>query len=104
MTRLAPSRQDRFERLRRSVIDGDGRLDARKRRAAFDRQLDALPDELRAYVGKVHDHAYRITDGDVAALLAAGYSEDEVFELTAAAAVGAGISRLERAFRAMDGG
>ena len=104
MTRLVRPHQHRFERLRRCVIAGVGHLDARQRRAAFDRQLDALPGELRAYVGKVHDHAYRITDGDVEALLAAGYSEDEVFELTAAAAVGAGLSRLERACRAMGGG
>lgn len=103
MTRLARAQQHRFDRLRRAVIDGAGHLDAGQRRAAFHRQLDALPDEVRAYVGKVHDHAYRITDGDVEALLAAGYSEDEVFELTAAAAVGAGLSRLERARRAMGG-
>jgi hypothetical protein len=93
----------RFERLRQSVLTGPGRMDTAARQAAARRDLDALPEALRGYVGKVHDHAYRITDGDVEALLAAGYSEDQVFELTAASAVGAGLSRLERALQAMDG-
>ena len=93
----------RFDRLRERVLDGPGRLDAGLRRAVSGRALDDLPEALRDYVAKVHDHAYRVTDEDVAALLAAGYSEDEVFELTAAAAVGAGLARLERARRAMGG-
>jgi hypothetical protein len=101
--RLGRAQQRWFERLARRVLDGPGRLDARYRRAAAQRDLPALPEELRAYVGKVHDHAYRIVDGEIEALLAAGYSEDEVFELTAAAAVGAGLDRLDRGRRAMDG-
>lgn len=92
-----------FERLARRVVDGPGRLDARYRQAAARRDLEALPEELRSYVGKVHDHAYRIVDRDLEALVAAGYSDDQVFELTVAAAVGAGLDRLDRACRAMDG-
>ena len=84
-------------------MGGPGRLDPGLRRAVSERVLDDLPEALRGYVAKVHDHAYRVTDEDVAGLLAAGYSEDEVFELTAAAAVGAGLARLERARRAMGG-
>lgn len=97
-------RQRRFERLGRRVLHGPGRLDARWRQAAARRDTAALPEELRHYVAKVHDHAYRIVDDDLAALRAAGYSEDQVFELTVAAAVGAGLDRLERARRALEGG
>ena len=43
------------------------------------------PEELAAYLDKVRRHAYRITDEDVEALTRAGYSDDEVFELTVAA-------------------
>ena len=95
--------EGRFDRLGERVLKGPGRLDPGLRRAVADRALDDLPEAVRGYVAKVHDHAYRVTDEDVAALLAAGYSDDEVFELTAAAAVGAGLARLERARRAMEG-
>jgi DNA-binding response OmpR family regulator len=44
----------------------------------------------------VRDASYRITDADIARLLAE-HSEDEVFEVTVAAAVGAALSRSRRA-------
>jgi hypothetical protein len=95
--------QRRFERLGRRVLAGPGRLDARWRQAAARRDVGALPADLAGYVALVHDHAYRIVDGDIEALRAAGYDEDQVFELTVAAAVGAGLDRLERVRRAMEG-
>ncbi|HYC49466.1 MAG TPA: hypothetical protein VEB19_00025 [Gemmatimonadaceae bacterium] len=45
---------------------------------------------------KVAAHAWRVTDEDVEALTRAGHSEDAIFEVTAAAALGAAIMRLER--------
>src|SRR5262245_59541920 len=48
---------------------------------------------VAAYVDKVSRHAYLVTDEDVAALKAAGYSEDAIFEITVAAAVAAGLDR-----------
>ena len=42
-----------------------------------------------------------ITDADVEALKAAGHSEDEIFEQTVSAAVGAGLSRLDAGLEAM---
>jgi alkylhydroperoxidase family enzyme len=54
------------------------------------------PPEFDAYLDKVRNAAYRVTDADVQALKDAGYSEDEIFEQTVAAAVGAGLHRLER--------
>ena len=53
--------------------------------------------ELAAYLEKVHRHAYRVTDEDVAALKAAGVSEDEIFEQTVAAAIAEGLRRLDAA-------
>lgn len=100
---MARRHQRRFDRLGRRVVGGPGALAAGVRRAAFGRDIASLPEDLRIYVGKVHDHAYRVVDDDVEALLIAGYTEDEVFEATVAAAVGAGLSRLEQARRAVDG-
>jgi alkylhydroperoxidase family enzyme len=53
------------------------------------------PPAFDAYLDKVRRHAFRITDDDVAALRAAGHSEDEIFEQTVATAVAAGLERLD---------
>jgi alkylhydroperoxidase family enzyme len=60
-----------------------------------------IAEAAAAYVDTVRRHAYRTTDAQVEALLEAGLSQDEVFELTVAAAVGAGLERLEAGLRAM---
>ena len=61
----------------------------------------AAPAELEGYLDKVRKHAYRIADDDVAALKAAGYSEDAIFEQTVSVAVGAGLSRLAAALEVL---
>jgi alkylhydroperoxidase family enzyme len=55
------------------------------------------PAEMDAYLAKVRDRAYAVTDGDVEALKEAGFSEDEIFEQTVAVAIGEGLRRLDRA-------
>lgn len=59
------------------------------------------PEELRAFLVKVRDASYRITDDDIAELRRAGLDEDEIYELTVAAVVGIAFERLESAKRAM---
>jgi hypothetical protein len=55
------------------------------------------PDAMDAYLAKVRDRAYTVTDDDVEALFGAGISEDEIFERTVAVAVAEGLRRLDRA-------
>ena len=55
------------------------------------------PDAMTAYLRKVHEQAYTITDDDVDGLMAAGLTEDEIFEQTVAAAIAEGLRRLDRA-------
>jgi len=98
------------------MLFAPGRLDAGLRRAAAalaakwgggSRALEGtteLPEALRLWVDKVATNAYRCTDRDVAALVAAGYSEDQIFEITLAAAVGAGVSRFERGLALLKAG
>ena len=62
-----------------------------------------MSNELAGYVSKVHRHAYEVTDCDVVALRESGLTEDEIFELTVAAAVGAGLRRLDLARAAREG-
>jgi hypothetical protein len=54
------------------------------------------PPEFQTYLDKVRRHAYKVTDADVQALKDAGYCDDEIFEQTVSAAVGAGLYRLDK--------
>jgi alkylhydroperoxidase family enzyme len=60
-----------------------------------------VPAQAQTYVETVSRNAYRVTDAQVEALRASGLSEDEIFELTVAAAVGAGLERLDAGMRAL---
>ncbi len=89
--------------LRRAIAADAAIRSGRDSSAAVDEPPSlALPVPLAAYLDKIRRHAYRITDADVAALRAIGYSEDAIFELTLAAAVGAGQGRLERGLAVID--
>jgi hypothetical protein len=50
------------------------------------------PGAMAAYLAKVRDRAYAVTDADVA-----GLDEDVVFEQTVAVAIREGLRRLDRA-------
>jgi alkylhydroperoxidase family enzyme len=58
-------------------------------------------DPLEAYLAKVKDRAYSITDADVEAVKDAGVSEDEIFERTVAVAVQEGRRRIAAAERVL---
>jgi alkylhydroperoxidase family enzyme len=53
------------------------------------------PPALAPYLAKVRDRAYTVTDADVAELVEAGVSEDEIFEQTVRVAVAEGLRRLD---------
>ncbi len=102
-----------IERLRQSVLTSRGTTEGALRQAvearaavAGGRQGEAsgsIPPELESFVDKVIHRAWQVTDEDVARLRSAGYSEDAIFELTVAAALGAGAGRLERGLAALAG-
>jgi len=99
------SRHDElFQRLRESVLEGPSSSSPELRRTVEGRvarfggrrgreQADAIPEVLRAYVDKLAQHAYKITEEDLEALQRAGYSEDAIFELSIAAGGGGGAAR-----------
>ena len=62
-----------------------------------------VPAAVAGFVDKVARRAYTVTDDDIMALRQAGYSEDAIFEITASAAVGAALGRLERGLAALRG-
>ena len=89
------------EKLRASVTQSPGALAPDVRLAILERDRSRIPPALAPYLDKVWAHAYRVTDEDVELLKRGGFSEDEIFEATAAAAVGAALMRLERAMGAL---
>jgi hypothetical protein len=75
----------------RTVLDGPGQTDPSLRYAAAEGV--GVPDDLKALVEKVHRHAYKVTDEDLAELQAT-YGDDRLFEIIVSAAVGASRQRL----------
>jgi hypothetical protein len=103
------------ENQRRAVLESQGVTERPLRRAVAARAAALcggpvseeasaeIPETLRAYVDSIALHAYRITDEDIAALCRER-SEDEIFEVSVAAAMGAGLARLERGLAILRGG
>jgi alkylhydroperoxidase family enzyme len=78
------------------MSDHDEAIEALRLAAQPDRPA---PAEMEPYLEKVRGGAYRVTDGDVDELRAAGFSEDEIFEQTVSVAVSEGLVRLDAALR-----
>jgi alkylhydroperoxidase family enzyme len=109
-------RYDRYvAQLRQAVLRGSGVTAAALRQAVESRTAvlggrltgkpaGELPAEVLRFVDKIAQRAFEVTDEDVNELRRAGYSEDAIFEITASAALGAGVGRLERAMAALSGG
>lgn len=87
--------------LERAVLGGPTHLPAAVCRAAA--ALAPVPEAVGAYVEKVAHRAADITDADVDGLRAAGYTEDAIFELTVATAMGAGMRRFRAGMAALAG-
>ena len=60
------------------------------------------PSAMQPYLEKVRGRAFSVTDADVEALKAAGFSEDEIFEQTVSAAISEGLRRLDAASKVLD--
>lgn len=85
--------------LETAVLDGPAHLPTQVRRAAATE--GELPALLATYVDKVAHRAYTVTDADLVALRAAGHTDDEVFDLTVSAAMGAGMKRFRAGMAAL---
>ncbi len=68
------------------LLNGEGTASADERARAFNN--DGLSPPLDALIGKVASRPVQVTGVDFAAAKAAGYSEDQLFELVICAAVG----------------
>jgi hypothetical protein len=101
---LSQSIHEAFQQLREAVLERPGEMsqEERQRIAAWSANPDQEPasqhmaEPLAKVLTKVTRYAYKVTDEDIQGLLAAGFSEDAVFEAVVSAALGTAIGRYER--------
>lgn len=98
---------DLMQRLETAVLHSPGALDPSIRQALArgtgTGTGSGIPAALAPYAEKVAQHAYTITDEEVQALLAAGYSQDQLFEATVSVALGAALARVAAGLSALRG-
>ena len=97
-----------FRALQDRILNGEGRAPAEQRARAFSNAGLAPP--LDGLLSKVAANPAQVTGADFAAAKAAGFSEDELFELVICAAVGqsarlydAGVAALAAVTGEVDG-
>jgi hypothetical protein len=81
------------------VLNGEGRASPELRAYAFSNT--DLPPALDVLVDKVATRPGQVTDADFAAAKASGFSEDQIFELVVAAAVGQSARLYEAGLAAL---
>jgi hypothetical protein len=81
------------------VLNGPGESEPALRNAAA--AGAGVPAELETLVRKIHQHAYKVTDDDVARLQAK-HGDDRMFEIIVSAALGASRERLLAGLKALE--
>ncbi len=82
-----------------SVLQGPGESDPVIRQAAANGS--GVPADLQSLVDKIHRHAYKVTDDDIARAQAK-YGDDKMFEIVVSAALGASRNRLLAGLKALE--
>ncbi len=93
------SHGDAAANLRHAVLDAPATTDPALRAAAA--TGDPLPEPWQSYTAMVRDASYKVTDTDIGRLTAAGHTEDQIFEVTVAAAVGASLRYFDAGRRVL---
>ena len=102
-----------YRELRSRVLEGPGVTASalRQRVCAYAQSLTGRPNAganfegaLATWVEKVARYAYRTLPEEVEAMKQEGKSEDEIFELTVATALGAASGRYDRALECIEEG
>jgi hypothetical protein len=89
-----------LRKLEERLRTGPGELTPQTRAAGIDG--DPLPDPLaQGYVETLRVHAYKLTDRRLEELAQAGWTDDQIFELTVAGAFGASKRRLDAGLQAL---
>ena len=89
-----------FQALVDRVRGGDGEASREARAQAFDND-EGLTSPLGTLIGKVATSPVSVTDADFAAAEAAGFSQDQLFELVVCAAVGQSARQYDAGLAAL---
>ena len=87
------------DRVLETVLEGPGETYPVLRNSAANGT--GVPADLRTLVEKIHRHAYKVTDEDMAAAQAK-YGDDQMFEIVVSAALGASRNRLLAGLKALN--
>ena len=87
------------DRVLESVLLGPGESDSAIRQAAA--EGGGVPSDLQPLIDKIHRHAYKVTDEDMANAQAR-YGDDKMFEIVVSASLGASRKRLLAGLKALD--
>ena len=90
---------DLRDRVLESVLQGAGESDPAIRKRAADGV--GAPADLQGLVDKIHRHAYKVTDDDIARAQAK-YGDDQMFEIVVSAGLGASRNRLLAGLKALN--
>jgi AhpD family alkylhydroperoxidase len=90
---------DAVEDLRHTVLEARATTDSALRTAAA--TGGPLPEPWQSYAASVRDASYKITHTDIDRVTAAGHTEEEIFEITVAAAVGAAVHGFDAGRQAL---
>jgi hypothetical protein len=88
-----------YRALQDRILTGEGRASPQQRARAFSNA--GLSEPLDGLLGKVAARPTLVTDADFAAARAAGFSEDELFELVICAAVGQSVRQYDAGLAAL---
>jgi hypothetical protein len=88
-----------WQALQDRILTGEGRASPEQRAHAFGNA--GLSQPLDGLLGKVATRPAQVTDADFAAAQAAGFSEDELFELVICAAVGQSTRQYDAGLAAL---
>jgi hypothetical protein len=95
---IADPHADLRDQVLKSVLEGPGESDPALRRAVAEGR--GVPSDLQSLVDKIHRHAYKVTDEDIARAQAK-YGDDRMFEIVVSAALGASRQRLMAGLKAL---
>jgi hypothetical protein len=87
------------DRVLKSVLEGAAETGTSVRKAAASGTGAAA--DLQPLIDKIHRHAYKVTDDDIARAQAK-YGDDAIFEIVVSAALGASLKRLDAGLKALN--
>ena len=87
------------DRVLELVLQSHGESDPAIRSAVAEGA--GVPSDLKTLVDKIHRHAYKVTDEDIARAQAK-YGDDQMFEIVVSAALGASRQRLMAGLKALE--